>query len=51
VVASDNFAEFLREQLAPLGRVTMLLMFGKTGVSCDGGDAQNGDGEHPLFPS
>jgi len=36
VVASDNFAEFLREQLAPLGHVTMRRMFGKTGVFCDG---------------
>jgi DNA transformation protein len=32
----DDFAEFLREQLAPLGRVTMRRMFGKTGVFCDG---------------
>lgn len=36
MVASDGFAEFLREQLAPLGRVTMRRMFGKTGVFCDG---------------
>lgn len=36
MVASDSFAEFLREQLAPLGRVTMRPMFGKTGVFCDG---------------
>jgi DNA transformation protein len=36
VVASDGFAEFLRDQLAPLGRVTMRRMFGKTGVFCDG---------------
>jgi TfoX-like protein len=36
VVASDSFAEFLREQLAPLGGVTMRRMFGKTGVFCDG---------------
>jgi DNA transformation protein len=36
MVASDAFAEFLREQLAPLGRVTMRRMFGKTGVFCDG---------------
>jgi DNA transformation protein and related proteins len=35
-VASDSFREFLREQLAPLGRVTMRRMFGKTGVFCDG---------------
>ena len=36
MVASDSFAEFLREQLAPLGRVTMWRMFGKTGVFFDG---------------
>jgi DNA transformation protein and related proteins len=36
MVASDTFAEFLREQLAPLGRVTMRRMFGKTGVFYDG---------------
>ena len=36
MVASEEFAEFLREQLAPLGRVTMRRMFGKTGVFCDG---------------
>ena len=36
MVASDTFAEFLREQLASLGRVTMRRMFGKTGVFCDG---------------
>jgi DNA transformation protein len=36
MVASDSFAEFLREQLAPLGCVTMRRMFGKTGVFCDG---------------
>src|SRR6266480_3957776 len=36
MVASDDFAEFLREQLAPLGRVTMRRMFGKSGVFCDG---------------
>ena len=36
MVASDSFVEFLREQLAPLGRVTMRRMFGKTGVFCDG---------------
>jgi DNA transformation protein len=35
MVASDSFAEFLREQLAPVGRVTMRRMFGKTGF-CDG---------------
>jgi DNA transformation protein and related proteins len=31
-----SFAEFLIEQLAPLGRVTLRRMFGKTGVFCDG---------------
>lgn len=36
MVASDSFAEFLSEQLAPLGHVTMRRMFGKTGVFCDG---------------
>ena len=36
MVASDTYADFLREQLAPLGRVTMRRMFGKTGVFCDG---------------
>jgi DNA transformation protein and related proteins len=36
MVASDSFSEFLREQLAPLGRVAMRRMFGKTGVFCDG---------------
>ncbi|SJZ92671.1 DNA transformation protein [Enhydrobacter aerosaccus] len=36
MVASDSFAEFLREQLAPLGRVSMRRMFGKAGVFCDG---------------
>ena len=36
MTASDTFAEFLREQLAPLGRITMRRMFGKTGVFCDG---------------
>jgi len=36
MVASDSFAEFLREHLAPLGHVTVRRMFGKTGVFCDG---------------
>src|SRR5215472_4379631 len=36
MVASTSFAEFLREQLAPLGRISMRRMFGKTGVFCDG---------------
>src|ERR1700730_15475130 len=36
MVASAAFAEFLQEQLAPLGRVTVRRMFGKSGVFCDG---------------
>jgi DNA transformation protein len=36
MVASDSFAEFLREQLAALGHITFRRMFGKTGVFCDG---------------
>ena len=36
MVASDSFAEFLREQLAPLGSIATRRMFGKTGVFCDG---------------
>jgi DNA transformation protein and related proteins len=36
MVASDGFAEFLREQLGPLGRITTRRMFGKTGVFCGG---------------
>ncbi len=36
MVASDSFAEFLREQLAPIGHIVMRRMFGKTGVFCDG---------------
>ena len=36
MVASETYAEFLREQLAPLGRLSMRRMFGKTGVFCDG---------------
>ncbi|HEV2548219.1 MAG TPA: TfoX/Sxy family protein [Stellaceae bacterium] len=36
MVASASFAEFLRDELAPLGHVTMRRMFGKTGVFCDG---------------
>ena len=35
MVASDAFIEFLRDQLAPLGRITTRRMFGKTGVFCD----------------
>ena len=36
MVASGGFADVLREELAPLGRVTLRRMFGKTGVFCDG---------------
>jgi DNA transformation protein len=36
MVASDDFADFLRDQLAPLGRISVRRMFGKTGVFCDG---------------
>jgi len=36
MVASASFAEFLREQLAPLGHIALRRMFGKTGVFCDG---------------
>ena len=36
MVASDSFADVLREQLAPVGHVTLRRMFGKTGVFCDG---------------
>jgi DNA transformation protein len=36
MVATSEFAEFLREQLAPLGPLTLRRMFGKTGVFCDG---------------
>ena len=36
MVASDGFAEFLREQLAPLGNVVLRRMFGGAGVFCDG---------------
>ena len=35
MVASATYADFLREQLAPLGSVTLRRMFGKTGVFCD----------------
>ena len=36
MVASDGFAEFLRDQLAPLGKIATRRMFGKTGVFCNG---------------
>jgi len=36
MTASEGFAEFLSDQLASLGRITMRRMFGKTGVFCEG---------------
>ena len=36
MVASTEFASFLRDQLAPLGYVTVRRMFGKSGVFCEG---------------
>src|ERR1700741_5582348 len=36
MVASETYAEFLREQLAPIGRIPLRRMFGKSGVFCDG---------------
>jgi len=36
MVASPGFADFLRDQLAPLGHVSLRRMFGKTGVFCNG---------------
>jgi DNA transformation protein len=36
MVASASFAELLREQLAPLGQITLRRMFGKTRVFCEG---------------
>ena len=36
MVASDGFVGFLRDQLAPVGRITVRRMFGKTSVFCDG---------------
>ena len=35
MVASTEFANFLRDELAPLGYVTTRRMFGKTGVFCE----------------
>lgn len=40
MVASDGFADFLTDQLAPLGRLRLRRMFGSTGVFC--GDAMLG---------
>jgi DNA transformation protein and related proteins len=36
MVASAAFAEYLREQLAPLGPIAIRRMFGKTGLFCEG---------------
>ena len=36
MVASAGFAELLREQLTPLGAITLRRMFGKTGVFSGG---------------
>jgi len=36
MVASADYASFLRDQLAPLGPITVRRMFGKSGVFCDG---------------
>lgn len=36
MTASEGYAEFLREQLAPLGLFTLRRMFGKSGVFCSG---------------
>jgi DNA transformation protein len=36
VVASEDFAAFLCDELTPLGHVTTRRMFGKTGVFCEG---------------
>lgn len=36
MVASRGFASYLTEQLAPLGRITVRRMFGKSGVFCNG---------------
>jgi DNA transformation protein len=36
MVASASFAEFLREQLEPVGSIAIRRMFGKSGVFCGG---------------
>jgi DNA transformation protein and related proteins len=36
MVASTEFASFLRDQLSPLGHITVRRMFGKSGVFCEG---------------
>jgi DNA transformation protein and related proteins len=32
----DSFVEFLKEQLAPLGQISVRCMFGGAGIYCDG---------------
>ena len=49
MVASDSFAEFLREQLAPLGLVTTRRMFGKTGPVLRWTDARHGQDDTLYF--
>ena len=51
MVASTEFANFLRDQLAPLGYITMRRMFGKTGVFCEGVMFGMVTENHPLSPS
>ena len=36
MAASASFADFLKEQLAPLGHIATRRMFGATGVFCNG---------------
>jgi DNA transformation protein len=36
MVATPDYVEFLREQFAPLGSITLRRMFGKTGIFHDG---------------
>lgn len=36
MAASPDYVEFLKELLAPLGRITIRRMFGKHGIFCDG---------------
>jgi hypothetical protein len=50
MVASDRFAEFLRNQLASLGRITLRRMFGKTGRVLRRLHAGDGERQHALLP-
>jgi DNA transformation protein len=36
IIASDSVADFLPEQFAPVGHVTLRRVFGKSGIFCDG---------------